>query len=266
MRARRGFLLAEALCALALSVVLAAAVGVSLAGARRAMGAAESRARARRNALEALQVTAALLRDADSVTVLGDTAVELSLAIADGVVCARDLAGVTLAPASTRASGLLASQPPEADDEVRALVRDTLGGARWVAAVVDSATTRTGSDACVTDGRYVAASDAALPRPRLVGSLDPRATPGTPVRVARRGRLSLYHAGGGDWMLGFRRCARGVCGTNQPVAGPLRTPSGGGFRILLAGPGAHRIVVRVAGAGAFSDSASMVVARTDAGR
>ena len=63
-------------------------------------------------------------------------------------------------------------------------------------------------------------------------------------------RFTLYHAGNGDWMLGWRRCApiSLVCGVVQPVAGPLRPPSSGGLRIrALTAPNRWEIEARGAG-------------------
>jgi hypothetical protein len=97
----------------------------------------------------------------------------------------------------------------------------------------------------------VLAADAAAPRWRLV-LRDPLADDvrlGAPIRVMRRGRLALYHAGSGDWMLGWRRCAydNASCGSVQPVAGPLATRSNGGLRLRLKGAGSLLVNARTPG-------------------
>lgn len=260
---RRGVLLAELLCALALAGVLAVACGLALGGARRAMTAAESRARAERAGREALQVAAALVRDADSLAVLGDTAVSLRTRIVHGVICGRDASSLTLPPAR---SALLAwAQAPEAGDIVRVLVRDSLlGGRRWVESSIDSVMERAGESPCAT-GEFVASATA--PRVRLVlppgaGALAADVVPGSPVRVSRPGRLALYRGGDGAWMLGWRRCAHGVCGAVQPLAGPLRSAAQGGLRVASGSDGL-RLAVRVPGLEAALEA---LVRRTDAGR
>lgn len=267
MSARRGYLIAEALCALALAGVLAVACATALLHARRLLAGAEQRARAERAGLEALQVVAAIARDADSIVVLADTAVELHTRIADGVGCAREAAALVLPPARTAdgAALMALALPIEPGDELRAWVEDTITGFRaWLAAPVESVTVRSGEVPCGSAGGLVAAVDAAETRLRLVASgLDGRVGAGTPVRIGRRGRLALYPAGSGEWMLGWRRCANGTCGVVQPVAGPLRSPAGGGFRVRQLVGGVLEVEVGVAGvAGAMTSS----VVRTDAGR
>lgn len=267
MRRRRGFLLAEALCALALAGLLAVTTATALLQGRRLLAKAEARARAERAGVEALQVTASMVRDADSIVVLGDTALEFQARIADGVVCARDGDGILLPPArpSIGAPLVALAQPPEAGDELRAWVEDTLTGYRaWVVAPVESLTTRTGDAPCGSARGFADAGDASLPRMRLVSvGLDARIGAGTPLRVGRRGRLALYNVGAGQWMLGWRRCANGTCGVVQPVAGPLRSPAAGGFRIRAAGGGTLELSVGVAG---MPGALAVLVARTDAGR
>lgn len=264
---RSGFMLAEALCALALAALLGVACATALAGVRRAMVSAESRARAERGGREALQVVMALARDADSLVVLGDTAVELTIRIASGVVCARDSTSMTLPPARIAAGPALVarSQPVEAGDELTLLLRDTLVGVlRWERGTIDSVSERAGEIPCGSATGFVAASDAASPRLRLVPrSMRSDVRPGVPVRIGRRGRLALYYAGRGDWMLGWRRCAGGSCGVVQPVAGPLRGPSAGGFFAQTAGTGSLLVRVGVPG---ITGQLEARVTRSDVGR
>lgn len=270
-RHRPGFMLAEALCALALAALLGVACATALGGVRRAMVAGESRARAERAGIEALEVIAALARDADSVVVLGDTAVELTVRIASGVVCMSDSTSVTLPPVrvATGKSLMARVQPVEPGDELRFLTRDsTRSPARWEAVLVDSVAERSGESPCGSAGGYVDAADASALRMRLV----PRVMPvsagsgvraGTAVRIGRRGRLALYNAGRGEWMLGWRRCANGTCGVVQPVAGPLRTPAAGGLRIRERAQGVLDVSVAVPG---IAWVLAADVTRTDVGR
>ena len=267
MSARRGFLVAEALCALALAGVLAVATASALLQGRRLLATAEARARAERAGVETLQIVGALVRDADSLVVLGDTAIEFQSRIADGVVCARVGDALFLPPTRPSVGPPLVSlaQPLEVGDEVRAWVEDTVTGYRaWVSAPVESLTTRTGDAPCGSAGGFADASDAAAARMRVVApALDPRVRAGTPLRVGRRGRLALYNVGEGQWMLGWRRCANGACGVVQPVAGPLRSPAMSGFRVRDLGGGMLGLSAGVAGIPGVFES---LVVRTDAGR
>jgi len=56
---------------------------------------------------------------------------------------------------------------------------------------------------------------------------------GTPIRVARRTRYSLYRAGDGDWYLGRRTMGPAGWDVVQPVAGPLSSADDRGLRIVV---------------------------------
>ncbi len=242
---RRGALLAEALCALALAGVLAVVAGVALSAARRALASTDALALAERAGQEAAAIAVGMLRDADSLALLADTGVAFAIPLATGVVCALEPQAIWLPPVRARSGRpfTLRAQPVEAGDVVRLLVVDSLAvGARWTSEfVVDSVAERLGSPGCDAVDGWVPAEDAAETRSRLRlrAPLPADVAVGAAVRVARRGRLALYHAGGGDWMLGWRRCASDGtgCGAIQPVAGPLRTPAGGGFRLARGADG-----------------------------
>lgn len=252
MRARRGYLLVEALCAVALGGVLAAAAATLLSGARAAVDRMDARATAERIAREAVGVTAALVRASDSVAVLGDTALELVLRIGSGVACGGDSLELWLPPSQVSAGDPLTSwgQVPEAEDSIALLIAGAVAAPRtWVGATADGSSERVAASPCDRDGGWIAAPDSA----RRIRVITLRAaiagrTVGEPVRVMRRGRLAAYVDGRGEWMLGWRRCAVGTCGAVQPVAGPLRTPGSGGFQVGLAADGVLRVSVHAVGA------------------
>ena len=235
MSLRRGHLLAEALCALALAGVLAASAATVLTGARRSLAAAERRDRAERAERETVAIARALLAAADGVVLRGDTAVDFDHLLATGIVCAVESSALILAPAAPPggASLLHVAQMPGADDIAAVRVPGDEG--QWWHAVVDSAQERSLPGVCTaSDGwRDAAAAGAPVLRLTLMDLVPAEITPGAVVRVGRRGRLTVYHAGSGDWMLGWRRCNPwvDVCGVVQPIAGPLRQPAAQGFRI-----------------------------------
>jgi type II secretory pathway pseudopilin PulG len=234
LSARRGFLLAEALCALALMGLLAAAAMGALRTAQRTLLTVENDSRAQRAAREAMAVTAALLRDAVDPVVWGDTAIEFTARIATSVACDTLSGGLVLPPAGPYARGFSAmAQGLEYGDELQWRDADTVtGNVAWRVERIDSVYAVGAAAACPSGG-FVDAVDAG--RSRIALRLVSRVMPpvGTPVRVGRRGRLALYAAGGGEWMLGWRRCANGACGTVQPVAGPLSSAARRGFRVTL---------------------------------
>lgn len=270
-RRRRGYLLAEALCALALSGVLAAAAALSLSSARRAMAKTSQLAAAERASRESVSVIASILRESASVTVEGDTAASFAYVVAIGAVCEHAGRVVILPPVDGQPAALTArAQPVEAGDMVSVLVVDSLAlGAVWVNIVVDSVTQRTTAGSCGASNGWTLPADDGAVRLRLVlaGALPPQTPAGAPVRVLRRGRFSLYASGTGDWMLGWRRCSFLLsdalgCGAIQPVAGPLRTPGAGGLR-LNANPllGTIHVEARGLGPGTMRSSQMTVLLR-----
>jgi hypothetical protein len=252
VKARRGYLLVEALCALALGGVLAAASAAVLSSMRVAISRLDSRIEAERVSREALGVATAILRSSDSVVVLGDTAVDLTLLIGSGVSCGSDSVELWLAPSRTADATALTSwsQLPDVGDEIAMLTPDTVTGLhRWVGETIDGSVTRLPATPCDEGNGWIAAGDAIARMHVLTLRTAIPASPGLPVRISRRGRLAVYVDGRGEWMLGWRRCLMAACGVIQPVAGPLRTPASGGFRVIGPdGDGILEVAVHAVGA------------------
>jgi hypothetical protein len=253
-RLRPGYLLAEALCALALAGLLAAAAALMLSGARRSLHASERRDRAERAERETLAILRESLAGADGIILRGDTAVEFDLLVGTGVVCSREPAALVLPPPTSRSGPplTLLTQPIGPEDVVAIRTSAiTDEDDEWWIGVVDSAQVRQLPGVCdpASGWRSVVDADAEVLRLKLLDPLPASVEVGAPVRLGRRGRMTLYHAGGGDWMLGWRRCHPWieVCGAVQPIAGPLRPPSAGGLRFRWEGspPG---IEIRATGA------------------
>ena len=264
---RRGYLLAEALCALALAGALAATAAAALIGAQRALRAGEERERAGRAERETIAVLRAALEGGHVLALRGDTAVDLDLAIAVAPICAVGSRAILLPPAKVADGAPLTSalQAPGVDDVAAIRVADDPRATpTWVEYIVDSVQTRSVTGVCDASDGWAGVADAAAPRWRLVlrDTLPADLEPGATVRVGRPGRFTLYHAGRGEWMLGWRRCSTdfAICGVVQPVAGPLRMPAAGGLRIReLAAPARWEIEAR--GAGSRQDVARATVYR-----
>lgn len=243
-RLRPGFLLAEALCALALAGLLAAAAAMLLTGARRSLHASERRDRAERAERETVAILREALAGADGIILRGDTAVEFDLLVGTGVVCDREAMAVVLPPPTVRSGiPLTAITQPLGPEDVVAIRTSAVTDAdeEWWIGVVDSAQVRQLPTVCdaVTGWRAAEDADASLLRLTLVDAPPPEVEVGAPVRIGQRGRFTLYHAGGGDWMFGWRRCHPwlDVCGPVQPITGPLRPPAAGGLRLRWAESG-----------------------------
>jgi hypothetical protein len=154
-----------------------------------------------------------------------DSAIAIRAVVATGVAC--DPAGLSIAlppPAGDPLASLHARLTmPQRFDTAWAWAEGSAGRS-WVplrVGAVSISTTR------------CAAAPGSLPwpdGPRLVlaitgvAALPPGLAPGTPLRVTRRVRWSLYRASDRRWWLGFREQAAGsgALAAVQPVVGPLR--------------------------------------------
>lgn len=150
-------------------------------------------------ASEALGVAITLLEQAVAVEFLGDTALVLAAPVLDALPC-DDRTVVPLSPS--------AGMVPSEGDRWLVLERDTSAG------VTDSLIWRPSVPLTLrADPAGCATADAT----RVL------------VRVIRMVRLATYRASDGAWMLGIRTCPVG-CAPVQPIAGPIRAPSEGGWR------------------------------------
>lgn len=236
--------------ALALAGVLAAAAALTLSHARRVLQAAERRDRAEGAERDAVAILREALTAGDAVLARGDTAVDLDVLLGVSVACAVESRAVLLPPVSVAGTLTALSQEPTRDDLLAVRLDDT--EETWWYGVIDSVQVRGRPGVCdELDGWQRGAAAPAL-RVVLMDTLPSEARVGATVRIARRGRFTLYHAGAGVWMLGWRRCHPWleVCGVVQPVAGPLRTPSAGGLRFRhLEGPSRLEILATGADGG-----------------
>jgi len=228
---RRGHLVVEALMAMALAGVLAAAAALALTGARRSLHAAERRDRAERAERDAVAILREALSAGDAVLIRGDTAVDLDVLLGVSVVCAVEPRALILPPAVGAGTLTALPQEPGRDDLVAVRLDSTEES--WWYGVVDSLQARVIPGACDAGaGWQPSGAPAPVLRLVLLDTVPAEVRVGATVRLARRGRFTLYHAGSGEWMMGWRRCHPWLelCGVVQPVAGPLRTPSAGGLR------------------------------------
>jgi hypothetical protein len=237
--------------ALALAGVLAAAAALALTGARRSLHAAERRERAERAERDAVAILREALSTGDAVLVRGDTAVDLDVLLGVSVLCAVEPRALILPPLS--GAGALTAMPQEpARDDLVAVRLDSTEESWWYG-VVDSLQSRVIPGVCdAATGWQLGGTSAPVLRLVLMDTIPAEVRGGSAVRLARRGRFTLYHAGSGEWMMGWRRCHPWLelCGVVQPVAGPLRTPSASGLRFrALEGPSRLEILATGADGG-----------------
>lgn len=214
-RARRhGVALAELVVSLALGGVLMGAAVRSLSQHLRLAREHEAQVRATAATRDALDVLRAELAHSGGIPRLSaDTALELSSIRAYAPAC--DLvAGRPILPSGAWWSA------PRAGDSLAVI--DTLTGTEWrtTIAVVGS---QRASTRCPDGGTRLALT---LPIPATAVPF------ALPVRVWRVARYVLYRGSDALWWLGERGCAP-VCGTAQPIAGPLMSPAQGGLRLSM---------------------------------
>jgi prepilin-type N-terminal cleavage/methylation domain-containing protein len=293
-RLRSGFTLAELVISLAVAGVVLALLGAISVREQRVFSDLADRAALDGQLRDAAAILPVDLRAlspaAGDVRDARDTAIELRATIANGVVC-------------DTASGSFVLPPPVADGG--ALYATSLGAVSpgdtlWLLVSGDSTTdwrpvgVASASSApagqCAAGGPRLTPAVLALPRGRLTlsGSV-PAGAMGSPFRVTRAIRYSVYRASDGAWYLGERDWNSVLLRFNtiQPVAGPLLAASAGGVRftyrdstgatlatpvtntaairlidIVLRGQtrSATRILGSAAGAGPRRDSAHLVIA------
>lgn len=232
--ARHGYTAIEMLAALVISVITIAAVGELAFRQQRfhrdVVSAVER--------LEQLEQAAGLMPIALRSIAPGegdippggarDTALEFRATIATGVVCDSGHGSLVLAPANT--------DPPRLTS---ILSRPDVGDTLWSLSLVGSAETWTPkSIVTVIDSSTTCLVGGISPWPgaarrvsvvlRVTGQLS--AGSGTPLRITRSWRYSIYHASDGDWYLGAREwnAATAKFNTIQPVSGPFVSSSNGG--------------------------------------
>ena len=162
-----------------------------------------------------------------------DTSLQFRATVAGGVICAISASEVALVPATTRGGELHSEvSQPRPGDTLWALVDDDTTD-QWLPARIQSA--RQASAHCSTSRpRFVDAGDEAAASLMLALSTDLAplgVTPGSPIRVTRAVRYSVYRASDGGWYLGYRdAAASGGFDVIQPVSGAYPSRNSVRFR------------------------------------
>jgi hypothetical protein len=158
-----------------------------------------------------------------------DTSLEFRSAIATAVVCDSGLGSLVLAPVTVEAPHLASVLTrPDAGDTVWSLTL-TATGETWTPRPVITAIDSTTS--CRPNG--ISPWEDSTPRRSIVlrvAPIQPVST-GTPIRVTRPWRYSIYKSSDGDWYLGAREWSATSLrfSTIQPVSGPFRSAAAKGL-------------------------------------
>ncbi len=239
---RRGVTLVELCVTLAVLGIVGGVVTSALLAGRRATtreSAGVERDATLRHAAAALSAELASLDARDSL-VVADSAIEATVPIATGVVCAVDGIAVVLPPlAPAHGDPHARAVAPVSPGDVLWILGDAGGADRWSGATVAGAAERRDPALCAPATGFTTIDDADRPRLRVaLAALPADARVGAAVWIGRRVRWSLYRGADG-WQLGRRECTRRptvVCEGVQPVAGPLRPhhrdPARTGLRVV----------------------------------
>ena len=228
MRLRRGTTVAELTIVIVLLGLMVGGMLSVIDRQRRFYHGASSAAGARSQIRQAAAVLPPELRGlspalGDIVEAL-DSAIEFHATIGSGVVCESDDDWIALAPLGPEGAPVLRGElaATEPGDRAHILVPDDVdpGRDRWpsfrvIEAVDDLA-------ACAAGPFTERTTDARRPRLRLAltSVLAARVEPGSPVRITRPVRYSLYRSGNRRWYLGVRDQRGGQWSGIQPVSGP----------------------------------------------
>ncbi len=249
MTPRRGSSLIEVLVALPIIALIGVIAVQLLLSVHRQVIRDDGTLGATRELRQGAFILASELRGVRSrdVFVWSDTSIEFDATVGTGVVCAAppgaatldlvDDDGATAAAVATDADPLAAiwNQPPQAGDRITLWLAEphpaSTHSADTLRRVVRTLHALTAGSHCA--GSPLLASSATTIRLQLADSTTSAVAVGTPARITRRTRYSLYRAGDGDWFLGRR--TMGVTGWDviQPVAGPLLSASALGLRMLV---------------------------------
>lgn len=231
----RGFTAIELLIALVLALSVSATALTLLQRTLLDTRAVVDTVSARQRATDAASILGAELRDAsviDTITMATDSAIELVTTVGASVVCALPTPTTIIVPPDTLASGGTLTSfrtPPDSNDRLTLFrppsTADTTTG--WSTAVIVSIA-RPAAAACPQSSRFTTAADLTAGRHAysftLAAPLPAFVHVGTPIRLLRRTRYSIYRGSDGRWYLGYRRCSP-LCSTVQPVGGPYGAPN-----------------------------------------
>jgi hypothetical protein len=231
-RSRRGVGLLEVIIALPLISLLGAVAVLLLVHVHRRVLETDgtlAASRELRHAAAALTAEWRGLRARDIVA-WSDSAVEFDATVGVGMVCALSTPTQLdiVAAANDDALSVVWNQSPQDGDRVLAW---HAGRAPDAAPEPMEGTLRTtGASTSCSGSPLTAPVAATATRITLSDTLGWRTQPGSPVRITRRTRYSIYRASDGDWYLGRR--TRGATGWDvvQPVAGPLLSFAQRGLR------------------------------------
>lgn len=236
---RRGSTLLELLVALPIFAIIGAMGALLLLETHRLARNSDSAITSTRELRHATAVLAGDLRPLAAIDIRAwsDTAIEFDATVGIGIVCdARAPRNeLHLLPTSNADAGRSSwNVTPQSGDAVIAW-RSATGISAEPIAMRSTLSSISATRNCSASPQLLgsATPSALTQRLTLRDTLPQSVMLGTPVRVARRTRLALYHATDGAWYLGRTSWSGTGWDVIQPVAGPLQSPRNHGLHIEM---------------------------------
>lgn len=239
MSGRRGFSLAEVLVSIFVVAIVGGAICEGMRRQQQLFRSIAAIVAVRGDVRDAAAVLAADISSAsplDTLRLATDSAIELYTLIGAAVSC--DSASgysIRIPPEELQSGRVLTTllTIPDSADVLLVFNGDTAaigGGPRWERHSIASVSAQPASAACAASTGFTTAADAGATARvislRTAASAGVRA--GSPVRLLRRTRYSLYRSSDSRWYVGSRRCnpiGASSCGIIQPLSGPYQSYS-----------------------------------------
>lgn len=234
---RLGFTLVELIIALSLALTISGAVLALVQHREQLYRDLAELLAVRMHIYDATAILSAELRGAsDSIWSATNTSLELSTTVGVGIVCAVPSGAppgqtlIELTPDSS--TGIAPSSFLSAPDSLDAISlyndSSTLTPTRgWRRYTLLHTARPLAKNTCLPTTGFTTPADISTSRHAyellLANVPSPTPHPGSPARILRRARYSLYRAADGLWYLGYQRCTLATpttCATVQPVSGP----------------------------------------------
>jgi prepilin-type N-terminal cleavage/methylation domain-containing protein len=162
-----------------------------------------------------------------------DTAIELRATIASAVVCDTARGSLVLAPSAVGAETFASFLTPIEVGDTAWVFTPADSAAHWLPYRVMT-TANVSAGVCAATGPGLDAVSRRSVRVAIgVGAGTALVVPGTPLRITRPLRYSLYRASDGEWYLGEKDWNNGALRFNtiQPVTGPFLSAIDGGLAL-----------------------------------
>lgn len=231
LRARSGTTLIELIVALPLAALIGLVAISLLLDTQKLARRLNASTEIGRELRQAASVLASEIRPLSAPDIIAwtDTSLDVQALAGSGVACALPSPSVIDILPLNGTDVLRTSwfATPQAGDRVFSVSRDSLmvpADGRWQSDVLSASSSSTASSCVGQPLLTLGAGGTSVVRLTLASAMSSQPSIGSPIRIMRRTRYSLYRASDGLWYMG-RKTFNGVAWTTiQPVSGPFDRP------------------------------------------